>query len=927
MSFELISKSSGQKLHNHPPSYGGEEVDQVFSIEAKAKHHAYQIHSLNQCADEPIAFCGAVQSFGYLLIVDRKADSIVAASANWAKLLGLGSIDELLGTSAETLFTDPKMGLDIDIGKLGGLLSLSDTIVKVRGRHSETLLFGCCYSQDADVIFEFEAYHFEPVENQAALTKSLFPDMKDIETEQAAFDLTVQRIREDSKYDRVMIYRFDQKWNGEVVAEAKAEKLAPFLHLKYPASDIPPQARELFLKNHPRIIPNAAAEAVPVVSHQRSVKNLNLSRAATRAVSAFHLQYLENMGVTATLSIPIRRAKSLWGLIACHHYSGGHYISPQVREDYELAAMILCGKLNELSERRRLQMKNETFQFSQKILKGAVVGRSLLSNCQADLQQLLLITGSTSAQLKIGDEEVLMGLPVSAETLQAVEKWITEKDPHMVWSATCLSKELHLSKPDPNAAGALAVALSFNFQDRLVWFRKEEIQETLWAGKPTINESSFGFEALTPRASFAAWAEISNNCSRPWQERDFECAENFLLGFVQEIFVSARSLVHTMKELKRLDGLKDQFIGNLSHELRTPIGIILGWVEILRNLEHHDPMAKRAIEIIERNAKIQAHMINDLLDVSRIVSGKMHLEIKKDVEVNQILSSLIESLLPSISAKRIQIKWHADPEVRLNVDSDRFRQIFWNLLNNAIKFTNDNGEIEVTMRKSPTEVQIQVADNGIGIPPERIDANFERFHKPTTAELKVGGLGIGLSIVKTLVEMHGGRISVQSRGQGQGTTVTVTFPRQVRALEATNESAKLRNKNRSKILSGLRVLLVEDNEDSRVATQLIIESEGAKVATAESGKEALSILSKESFDLIISDINMPKGDGHSLLKAWRKEEQTRGLSSTPAIALTAYATKADRMKAIGSGFTSHLAKPFNKGELVSVINSFGITRH
>ncbi|MBV6626126.1 MAG: response regulator [Rivularia sp. (in: Bacteria)] len=363
--------------------------------------------------------------------------------------------------------------------------------------------------------------------------------------------------------------------------------------------------------------------------------------------------------------------------------------------------------------------------------------------------------------------------------------------------------------------------------------------------------------------------------------------------------------------------IKDEFLAIVSHELRTPLNAILGWTKLINSGRIKPERFQQALEVIDRNATLQAQLIEDLLDISRIIRGQLHLELHP-VNLASVINEAVETLHLAAEAKSICVELNLDENVRNIVgDSNRISQVMWNLVSNAIKFTDIGGTIEISLQEVGSNAQIQVRDTGIGIGEDFIDSVFEYFRQAdgSTTRSK-GGLGLGLAITRNLVEAHGGNIQVESPGVGLGTVFTVKFP-VVFNNAADSESAKLLE-NSPKELASTRILVVDDEPDARELVAFILEEQGAQIEIADSAKQALCKLEEFVPDVLISDIGMPGEDGFSLLSKIRKLSSNKG-SNVAAIALTAFATQQDRERAIEAGFQAHLAKPFDADELINLV--------
>ena len=367
---------------------------------------------------------------------------------------------------------------------------------------------------------------------------------------------------------------------------------------------------------------------------------------------------------------------------------------------------------------------------------------------------------------------------------------------------------------------------------------------------------------------------------------------------------------------------KDEFLSTLSHELRTPLNAIVGWSTLLRQGTLPPDRAARALETVERNALAQARLIDDMLDLSRIEQGKLVLSVGP-VELVRVVEAAIDAVRPAAEAKGVRLQPVLDSHATIVGDADRLQQIAWNLLSNAIKFTPKGGRVQVQLRRAHSYVELVVTDNGQGIAADFLPFVFDRFRQADPSfTRRVGGLGLGLAIARSLVELHGGTINAHSAGQGAGATFEVRLP--MAPLRADKAPAELVQADPRATfecpleLKGLRVLVVDDEPETRELIRYLLDQCEARVETAASAEEALNLLQAARFDVLVSDIGMPDVDGYALIKRVRALPTERG-ARMPAVALTAYARGEDRTKALRSGFTMHLAKPIEPGELLAVI--------
>jgi CheY-like chemotaxis protein/nitrogen-specific signal transduction histidine kinase len=366
----------------------------------------------------------------------------------------------------------------------------------------------------------------------------------------------------------------------------------------------------------------------------------------------------------------------------------------------------------------------------------------------------------------------------------------------------------------------------------------------------------------------------------------------------------------------RANRIKDEFLAVLSHELRSPLNPILGWSKLLQQRKLDAAKTAMALETIERNARLQVQLIDDLLDISRILRGKLILTVMP-VDLSKVISEALETVRLAAEAKAIQICTTLLPSVGMVMgDAARLQQVVWNLLSNAVKFTPQRGQVAITLAWDETHAQIQVTDTGKGISSDFLPYVFEHFRQEDGATTrKFGGLGLGLAIVRQIVELHGGTVAVDSLGEGQGATFTVRIPlapgsHELPAIEQPSDSTG--------DLSGIHVLVVDDDADSRDFVAFVLEQAGAIVTSVASATKALQAFSQAVPEIVVSDIGMPEMDGYMLMRQIRSLPLEQG-GQIPAIALTAYAGEIDLQQALAAGFQRHLAKPIDPEAVIAIV--------
>ncbi|HEU4593671.1 MAG TPA: ATP-binding protein [Pyrinomonadaceae bacterium] len=382
-----------------------------------------------------------------------------------------------------------------------------------------------------------------------------------------------------------------------------------------------------------------------------------------------------------------------------------------------------------------------------------------------------------------------------------------------------------------------------------------------------------------------------------------------------------------LAEAEAANRTKDEFLATMSHELRTPMTAILGWTHLLRTSAFGVAESAHALDIIERNAHMQTKLIDDLLDISRIITGKLRLEVRP-VDLGAVVEAAVEATRPAAEAKSLRLHSLVDPHAGpVSGDPDRLQQVVWNLLTNAVKFTPKGGRVQVRLERVNSHAELIVSDSGQGISAEFLPHVFDRFRQADGATTRThGGLGLGLAIVRQLVELHGGTVAAESEGEGRGSTFVVQLPLMA-ARRELDDSARRHPTAGGRIsldsmpsLAGLRILVVDDEADARDLLRELLERCGAEVTTAESASAALEAIGRSRPDVLISDIGMPGEDGYALIQKVRAAEDSSA-ARIPAIALTAYARAEDRVRALSAGFHVHVPKPIEPVELIVVVAS------
>ena len=731
---------------------------------------------LTECEREPIHIPGAIQPHGALLGLTGPRLEVVLHSANAEALLELDAaplgrnVAELVGAAALDQLQDALSGEPRDVNPIAMQLT--------GGRPAH----GIVHRSEGLLILEVEPAGFDELRFTFAYRRLIrhFDRLRRAGTVQDVCDIAAREVRELTQYDRVMVYRFDERANGQVISEARVDQgLEPYLGLYYPASDIPAQARRLYVENPLRIIVDAEYQPVPLVPalNPLSGRPLDLSHATLRSVSPVHCEYLRNMGVRGSMSISLLKGDELWGLVACHHRQPLH-VPYGTRMVGEFLAHVLSARISELERSEILKRKSASWSVQAELIEQTVSAPRFgdgLTGSRRTLADLLDCDGA--AVLYQGEVTRIAQAP-PAEEVAALGAALREHARGRVIATDCLA-ELHppAAAYAHRAAGAVAVPISAQGEDFIFWFRPERARTYTWAGDPhkPAAPADDGVR-LGPRRSFAAWTERVRGRCEPWAEWEVEVAADFRTAVVAGIIHQAAELERLNRELVTAGRRRDRFVAAVSHELRNPLNAILGWVTLARRGLTPAELDE-ALEIIERNARAQTQLVDDLLEVNRIERGRLHLELEP-IDLVRVVTESVSSMLPSARINGVKIETHtAEPKLNIVGDAGRLQQVVWNLLSNAVKFSEPQGCIRVRLTRDGSAALLEVQDDGAGIDAELLPHLFEPFYQGE-GDLQRAGLGLGLAIVRSIVELHGGTVGAASHGPGQGAVLTVRLPMQ-----------------------------------------------------------------------------------------------------------------------------------------------------
>ena len=736
------------------------------------------------CENEPIHIPGSIQPFGILLSAEPVTLAITNASLNCALAFGIDA-PTLVGRSlAEHLSPDALHKLQHYIHS-NDLVEEAPLIVPLlhAGDAIEHEWEITAHLRDGVLIVELESLSTEDagVSLQRLIRNAVHlvfgaPKLLDL-CRRAA-----EQVRILTAFDRVMVYRFTEDWHGDVIAEARAPHAHSYLNHHFPASDIPAQARKIFLDNWMRMIPDVAYAPVAVYPGRNPTTGapLDLGMSALRSVSPLHIEYLENMEVGATLTLPLIDNGKLWGLIACHHLSP-KTLSSDRRLGTKMIAQLVSSQLALKESLEDQRYRNELKRTHDKLLTLVEQTQSVTEGLTASSPNLLDVAGCIGGGAAIFHKDgwITVGAtPTIAQIDELVEWLATSHGREERYASNQLGSIFAPARAYQDvASGLLAIAVLKSERNYILWFRPEVANTITWAGAPDKRvQIDKGIARLHPRFSFASWKQVVSGIAVPWKKVELEAVSELrtsILAFnLRRAFARAQE-ARALAEKASVD--KDTMVHIVSHDIRTPLSVLKMSLQMLERgqmataarLPEVVARGMRAVDAIER-------LVSSVLDVAK----SDHVRISPDLQqehVNTLIADTIDLASPLAEKKGIDlVTVFEGDDLTIVCKRAQVEQVLGNLISNALKFTAEGGRITVSARQSDGEVLVAVADNGIGIPSQLLPRIFDRFTQGQVGAEK--GAGLGLSIVKGIVEQEGGRIWVESAVDA-GTTFYFTLPR------------------------------------------------------------------------------------------------------------------------------------------------------
>lgn len=711
----------------------------------------------DDCASEPIHIPGTIQPHGMLLTLSEPTLVVLQASTNLNAELGLGpapltgqALGSLIGDQALAHIRLALVDLNADEDELHQVTLNGVLFDVLLHRHQGLLLL--------------ELERSTPRHAAAQHVARTLRRLQSAKTLDGLYQTCVTEIRALTGYDRVTLYRFEQEGHGKVIGESLCDGMQPYLGLCFPASDIPPQARELYRLNWIRVIPDAAYEPVPILPAMRpdTGQALDLSFAVLRSVSPVHCHYLKNMGVRSSMSISLLKDDQLWGLITCGHRE-------PLRVPHELrTACISIGQLlsmqisalEALDARRQQQEKNRMVDALVNAL--AVDTCDVMESLLPYAQTLLNLTAAEGLAILIEERLHCFGVCPSEAQIRALYPWIEQQGKGVVATHQLSADFSPAAAYQIYASGLLAFRLPKPVDNAVMWFRPEVKTTVQWSGEP-VKHREAGATALSPRLSFDRWKQQVDGKALQWSPSELQAVENLRRNALEH------DLARQVQREHAAVRARDEMVAVVSHDLRSPLTILLMQCGMMRQMVPADDTKvthrlNTAIQTMQTATSRMNTLLEDLLDISRIEAGRYRVALQP-LEVAATLDQLGLMWHPLAAAKGVNLTWCTEPGLCIQADPERLFQVFSNLLGNALKFTDLCGAIEVIAQADGEDVLFRVCDNGSGIGAAQLPFIFERYW--TSREGNPTGSGLGLYICHGIIEAHGGKLWAESvEGQG-----------------------------------------------------------------------------------------------------------------------------------------------------------------
>jgi light-regulated signal transduction histidine kinase (bacteriophytochrome) len=729
---------------------------------------------LTNCDREPIHIPGQIQPHGVLLVLQDSSLKVLQVSHNSQAILQR-SPESLLGQPLTCLLDNHQIE-QIRNCLADDFESVNPLNLSIRQPPATLHFDGIVHRHDRVIILELEPKPTPETIDFFEFYRQIRGTVIRLQRAATLLDMcqiVVKEIHRITGFDRVMVYRFDQDGAGQVIAEHTVLD-NPYLDLHYPASDIPRQARQLYILNWLRLIPDAHYQPVTLIPQHNPVtcQPLDMSLAVLRSVSPIHLEYLENMGVRSSMSISLVQDQQLWGLIACHH-SSPNYVPYSIRTVCEFIGQVMSVELANKEAREDVDYKMQLKSLQTQFVEALSQSNYLLDGMMHLKSQLLHLANATGVVICIGDQCIQVGETPEEDEIHALLDWIKPQFHNNLFATHCLGNDYPAApKIQAIASGILALEISRIHENYILWFRPEVVQTVNWGGNPNkpVDVMTDGSLRLTPRKSFELWQETVRGCARPWKACELEAVAELRNLIADVVLRQADELAAMNSELQRSNEELDSFAYIASHDLKEPLRGIHNYANFLMEdyADRLDADGVNKLETLVRLTQRMEDLINSLLHFSRL--GRTEL-VRQPVDLDELVRQVIATL--TITRPQSDVEFRiSQPLPVVDCDHTQVTDLFTNLISNAIKY-NNKAEKWVDIGLLPPAT-FYVRDNGVGIAPEHQEKIFQIFRRLHGRDAYGGGTGAGLTIVRKIVERHGGRIWVESTLH-QGSTFYFTL--------------------------------------------------------------------------------------------------------------------------------------------------------
>lgn len=728
---------------------------------------------LTSCDREPIRFPGSIQPHGFLLTLASDL-SVLQASDNLPAWTG-ATADSALGQPLHAVIgadAAASLGAELADGTVGPRPFYLGTIALAGGKHVDV----SAHAIDGVTIVEFEAVrrqHSADFRHLYPLLGDFLLKVNDASTIETLAQLGARHTRAVTGFGRVLVYQFDRDGHGHVLAEDRGADYHAYLGQRFPASDVPRQARELYMSSRIRLIQDANYTPAPLVPPMNPVTGAanDLSFASLRSVSPVHLQYMRNMGTLASMSVSLMVKGKLWGLIACHNATPLS-VGFEERAACEQLGQILALCIGAREDAQELSFRLEVRRIMVSMLGGLTQGKNFIDNLRNVFPELLQFVRADGVAIVVDDEVMAFGDTPDQDQVRDLVGWLqTHSHDDLFFTDSLMGNYPGAAAITRNSSGLLAMPISKIHKHYLLWFRPEQVYSIDWAGNPREKDQAVG--QLTPRTSFAAWRETIHGHSRPWHDGEIELASEFRSALIGIALERAEQMAELAEELGRANKELEAFSYSVSHDLRAPLRHIVGFSDLLLEADSGDDATRRLrfLKNIKDSARLAGKLVDDLLSFSQM--GRASLR-PANVNMRDLVRACMQKLLPDQGDRRVE--WEIGQLPDVTADPAFLYQALYNLLSNAVKFTGqkDVAVIKISAEKNADDTVFHIADNGAGFSMEyvhKLFGVFQRLHRMEDFE----GTGIGLANVRRIIERHHGRVWANSV-PGEGATFSFSIP-------------------------------------------------------------------------------------------------------------------------------------------------------